>query len=87
MGSIIEKNQRSTISCYCTFKEEKKKKKREAWWLYGSMTDCCPAVLGSNPVSPQHTADCKSLGGLPSGMVLGYGLTSVRGDRGEYYKK
>ncbi len=21
MGSIIEKNQRSTISCYCTFKE------------------------------------------------------------------
>jgi hypothetical protein len=22
MGSIIEKNQRSTISCYCTFKAE-----------------------------------------------------------------
>jgi hypothetical protein len=24
MGSIIEKNQRSTISCYCTFKEKVK---------------------------------------------------------------
>jgi hypothetical protein len=29
----------------------------EAWWLNGSAPDCCPAVPGSNPASPQPTAD------------------------------
>jgi hypothetical protein len=42
------------------------------------MVDCCPAVLGSNPASPQPTADCQSPGGLPPGMALGCRLTSVR---------
>ncbi len=60
---------------------------REAWWLNGSATDCCPAVLGSNPVSPQPTADCQSPDGLPPGMALGWGLTSVRGGRGENHEK
>ncbi len=60
---------------------------REAWWLSGSVPDCCPPVLGSNPVSPQPTADCQSSGGLPPEMALGCGLTSVRGDRGEDYEK
>jgi hypothetical protein len=59
----------------------------EAWWLNGSAPDCCPAVLGSNPVSPQPTADCLSPDGLPPGMALGWGLTSVRGDRGENHEK
>jgi hypothetical protein len=53
------------------------------WWLNGSMSDCCPAVPGSNPASCQPAADCQSSGGLPPGMALGCGLTSVRGDRGE----
>ncbi len=52
-----------------------------SWWLYGSVPDCCPAVPGSNPVSPQPTSDCQSPGGLPPGMALGCGLTSVRGNR------
>ncbi len=43
----------------------------EAWWLNGSVPDCCPAVLGSNLVSPQPTAACQSPGGLPPGMALG----------------
>jgi hypothetical protein len=60
---------------------------REAWWLNGSAPDCCPAVLGSNPASPQPTADCQSPDGLPPGMALGCGLTSVRGDRGENHEK
>jgi hypothetical protein len=59
----------------------------EAWWLSGSAPDCCPAVPGSNPASPQPTADCQSSGGMPPGMALGCGLTSVRGDRGENYEK
>ncbi len=59
----------------------------EAWWLNGSAPDCCPAVLGSNTVSPQPTADCQSPDGLPPGMALGWGLTSVRGDRGENHEK
>ncbi len=59
----------------------------EAWWLSGSAPDCCPAVPGSNPVSPQPTADCQSSGGLPPGMALGCGLTSVRGARGKTYEK
>jgi hypothetical protein len=42
------------------------------------MPDCCPAVPGSNPASPQPTADCQSPGGLPPGMALACGLTSVR---------
>ncbi len=46
-----------------------------AWWLNGSAPDCCPAVPGSNPASPQPTADCQSFGGLSPGMTLG--------DRGE----
>jgi hypothetical protein len=50
------------------------------------MPDCCPAVPGSNLVSPQPTADCQSPGGLPPGMALACGLTSVRGNRGEYYE-
>jgi hypothetical protein len=29
----------------------------EAWWLNGSAPDCCPAAPGSNPASPQPTAD------------------------------
>ncbi len=29
----------------------------EVWWLNGSAPDCCPAVPGSNPASPQPTAD------------------------------
>jgi hypothetical protein len=60
---------------------------REAWWLNGSAPDCCPAVPGSNPASPQPTADCSSTGGLPPGMALGRGLTSVRGNRGKNGKK
>jgi hypothetical protein len=59
----------------------------EAWWLSGSVPDCCPAFLGSNLASPQPSADCQSSGGLPPGMALGCGLTSVRGDRGENYEK
>jgi hypothetical protein len=50
---------------------------------YGSAPDCRPAVPGSNPASPHPTADCQSPGGLPPGMELGCGLTSVRGDRRE----
>jgi hypothetical protein len=61
-------------------------KKREARWLNGSVPDCCPAVSGSNPASPQPTADCQSPGGLPPGMALGCRLTSVRGNRGENYE-
>jgi hypothetical protein len=53
-------------------------------WLWScSAPDCCPAVPGSNPASPQLTADCQSSGGLPPGMALRCRLTSVRGDRGE----
>jgi hypothetical protein len=59
----------------------------EAWWLSGIEPDCCPAVPGLNPASPQPTADCQSSGGLPPEMALGCGLTSVRGDRGEDYEK
>ncbi len=59
---------------------------REAWWLNGSVPDCCPAVPGLNPASPQPTADCQSPGGLPPGMALGCRLTSVRGNRGENYE-
>ncbi len=58
-----------------------------AWWLSGSVPDCCSAVSGLNPASPQPTADCQSSCGLPPGMALGCGLTSVRGDRGENYEK
>jgi hypothetical protein len=58
-----------------------------AWCLNGSVPDCCSAVPGLNPGSPQSTADCQSPGGLPPGMALGCGLISVRGDRGENYKK
>jgi hypothetical protein len=58
---------------------------QEAWWLNGSAPDCCPAVPGSNPASPQPTADCQSPGGLPPRMALGCGLTSVRGNKGENY--
>jgi hypothetical protein len=47
------------------------------------MPDCCPTVPGSNPAPPQLTTDCQSPGGLPPGMALGCGLTSVRGNRGE----
>ncbi len=60
---------------------------QEVWWLNGSAPDCWPAVSGLNPESPQPTADCQSPGGLPPGMALGYGLTSVRGNRGENYEK
>jgi hypothetical protein len=56
---------------------------REAWWLSGSTPDCCPAVLGLNPVSPLPSADCQSSSGFPPGVALAWGLTSVRGDRGE----
>ncbi len=59
----------------------------EAWWLNGSAPDCCPAVPGSNPATPQATADCPSPGGLPPGMALGCGLTSVRGNRGKNCEK
>ncbi len=59
----------------------------EGWWFNGSMPDCCPAVLGSNPESPPPTADCQSPGGLPPGMELGCGLTSGKGDRGENQEK
>jgi hypothetical protein len=55
------------------------------WWLNGSAPDCCPAVPGSNPASPQPTADCQSSGGLPPRIALCCELTSVRGDRGENY--
>ncbi len=58
----------------------------EVWWLNDTAPDCCPAVLGSNPSTPQPTAGCQSPGGLPPGMALGCGLTSVRGNRGENYK-
>jgi hypothetical protein len=47
----------------------------------------CPAGPGSNPASSQPTADCQPSGGLPPGMALGCGLTSVSGDRGENYEK
>ncbi len=59
---------------------------RETWWLNGSVPVCCPAVSGSNPASPQPTADCQSPGGLPPGMALGCGLNYVRGNRGENYE-
>ncbi len=59
----------------------------EAWGLYGSAADCCPAVPGSNAASSQPSADCLSSGGLQPGMALGRGLTSVRGNRGENYEK
>jgi hypothetical protein len=59
----------------------------QVWWLNGSTPDCCPAVPGSNPASPQPTADCQSPGGLPPGMAFGCRLTSVRGDRGKNYEK
>ncbi len=39
-------------------------------------------VPGSNP----PVADCQSPDGLPPGMALGCGLTSVRGDRRENLK-
>ncbi len=58
----------------------------KVWWLNGSALNCCPAVPGSNPASPQPTADCQPPGGLPPGMALGCELTSVRGDRGESYE-
>ncbi len=58
----------------------------EVWQLNVSAPDCCPAVPGSNPVSPQPTADCQSPGGLPPRMALRCGLTSVRGNRGENYE-
>ncbi len=60
---------------------------REAWWLNGNAPDCCPAVPGLNPVSPQPTVDCQSSGGLPPWMAIGCGLTSVRENRGENYEK
>ncbi len=50
------------------------------------MSDCCPAVLGLNPTTPQPTADYQSPGGLSPGMALACGLTSVRGNRGENYE-
>jgi hypothetical protein len=50
------------------------------------MVICSPAVPASNPAPPQPTADCQSSGGLPPGMALCWGLTSVRGDRGENYE-
>jgi hypothetical protein len=59
---------------------------REMWWLNGSVPDCCHAVLGSNPESPQPTADCQSPGELPPLIALGCGLTSVKGNRGENYE-
>ncbi len=59
---------------------------REARWLNGSAPDCCPSVPGSNLASPQLTADCHSPGGLPPGMELGCGLTSVWGNREENYE-
>ncbi len=59
----------------------------EVWWFNGSALDCRPAVPGLNPASAQPTTDCQSPGGLPPGMVLGCGLTSLRGDRGENYEK
>ncbi len=46
----------------------------EAWWLNGSVPDCCPP-----------TADCQSSGGLQPGMALGCELTSVR--RKKNYEK
>jgi hypothetical protein len=48
------------------------------------MPDCFHAG-GSNPASSRPTADYQSPGGLPPGMALGCGLTSVRGNRGENY--
>jgi hypothetical protein len=54
-----------------------------SWRLNGSAPDCCSAVPGSKPPSPQPTAECQSPGGLPPGMALGCGLTSVRGNRGK----
>jgi hypothetical protein len=59
----------------------------QAWWLRGSIPDCCPAVPSLNPTSPQPTADCQPPGGLPPGMALGCGLTSVRSDRGKNWEK
>jgi hypothetical protein len=59
---------------------------REAWWINGTVPDCCHAVPGLNLVSPQPTADCQSPGGLTPWMAIGCWLTSVRSDRGENYK-
>jgi hypothetical protein len=42
-------------------------------WLNGSLPDCCPAVSGSYPASPQPTADCQSPCGLLPGMHLAAG--------------
>ncbi len=55
--------------------------------IVASQTVVPHAVSGSNPASPQPTSDCQSPGGLPPGMALGCGLTSVRGNRGENYEK
>ncbi len=49
----------------------------------GSVVARLTVVLGSNPASPLPTAECQSSSGLPTGMALACGLTSVRGDRGE----
>jgi hypothetical protein len=38
--------------------------RRETRWLNGIVPDCCPAFPGSNPASPQPTADCPTPGGL-----------------------
>ncbi len=59
----------------------------KAWWLSDSAPSCCPAVPCSNLASLQLTVDYQSSVGLPPGMALGCGLTSVRGYRGENYEK
>jgi hypothetical protein len=42
----------------------------EVWWLNGSMPDCCPAVLGSNLVSPQPQLTANLLVGCHLGWHL-----------------
>jgi hypothetical protein len=54
-----------------------------AQWLRARLLFCSPRF--ESGVSPS-TADCQSPSGLPPGMALGCGVTSVRGNRGENYK-
>jgi hypothetical protein len=85
-GIALDVHRRTTVSAAtlsCSMLPIPLSHHAQAWWLDGSPPDCCPEVPGSNLASPQPTADCQSPGGLPSGMALGYGLTSVGGKREE----
>jgi hypothetical protein len=62
------------IRYFCTNFQRDALPSWEAWWLSGSAPDCCPAVPGLNPASPQPTADCQSSGGLSWHLAAGWPL-------------